>query len=90
MVEPPVTVAAPIVTVAEVADAADALTVAGAPGTVAGVTGAECGEAAEDPSALLATTEYVYGVPLVSPLIRHDVTGGVAEHVPTTVTPSGA
>jgi hypothetical protein len=90
MGEPPVAVAAPIVIVADVALAAEALTVAGAPGTVAGVTAADCGDEADDPTALLATTAYVYAVPLVRPVIRHEVAGGVAEQVPTTVMPSGA
>jgi hypothetical protein len=39
-----------------VAVAADAVTVAGAPGTVAGVTAAEATEAAEPPLMLFATT----------------------------------
>jgi len=54
--DPPVTVAAPIVTDADVAFAAVADTVAGAPGTVAGVTAAEAVDAAEPPLALFATT----------------------------------
>jgi hypothetical protein len=54
--DPPLFVAAPIFTVAVVAVAADALTVAGAPGTVAGVTAAEATEAADPPLMLFATT----------------------------------
>ena len=42
-----------------VADAADAETVAGAPGTVAGVTAADGADAVDDPIALVATTLYV-------------------------------
>jgi hypothetical protein len=45
--DPPVTVAAPIVTEADVAVAAVADTEAGAPGTVAGVTAADAVDAAE-------------------------------------------
>jgi hypothetical protein len=59
IVDPPVTVAAPILIVAVVAVAADAVRVAGAPGTVAGVTGADFVEDGEDPAALFATTPYV-------------------------------
>jgi hypothetical protein len=56
MVDPPLFVAAPMFIVAVVAVAADALTVAGAPGTVAGVTAAEAAEAADPPLMLFATT----------------------------------
>jgi hypothetical protein len=59
IVDPPVTVAAPIVTDADVAVAAVADTEAGAPGTVAGVTAAEATDAAEPPLMLFATTLYV-------------------------------
>ena len=54
--DPPVTVAAPIVTDADVADAEVADTEAGAPGTVAGVTAADAADAADPPLALFATT----------------------------------
>lgn len=54
--DPPVTVAAPIVTDADVAVAAVADTEAGAPGTVAGVTAADAVDAAEPPLTLFATT----------------------------------
>ena len=54
--DPPVTVAAPIVTDADVAVAAVADTEAGAPGTVAGVTAADAVDAADPPLALFATT----------------------------------
>ena len=56
IVDPPLLVAAPIFIVAVVAVAADAVTVAGAPGTVAGVTAAEATEAADPPLMLFATT----------------------------------
>jgi hypothetical protein len=56
IVDPPVTVAAPTLMVAEVAVAAEAVIDAGAPGTVAGVTGDEATEAAEEPIALVAVT----------------------------------
>ena len=88
--DPPVTVAAPIVTDADVAVAADADTEAGAPGTVAGVTAADATDALEPPLTLFATTLYVYAVPLVSPVTWQEVAGAVAVHVPATVTPSGA
>jgi hypothetical protein len=45
--------------VAVVAVAADAVIAAGAPGTVAGTTGAEADDGTELPIALLATTLYV-------------------------------
>lgn len=88
--DPPVTVAAPIVTDADVAFAAVADTDTGAPGTVAGVTAADAVDAAEPPLTLFATTLYVWAVPFVRPVIWHEVEGGVAVHVPATVTPSGA
>jgi hypothetical protein len=88
--DPPVTVAAPTVTDADVAVAAEADTVAGAPGTVAGVTAADATDALEPPLTLFATTLYVYAVPLVSPVTSHVVAGAVAVQVPATVTPSGA
>jgi hypothetical protein len=47
------------VTLAVVAVEAEADTEVGAPGTVAGVTGAEAVDAADEPSALFATTLYV-------------------------------
>jgi hypothetical protein len=59
IVDPPFVVDAPILTDAVVAEAADAETLAGAPGTVAGVTAAEATEAADEPIALFATTLYV-------------------------------
>ena len=54
--DPPVFVAAPTLIVAVVAVPADALTVAGAPGTVAGVTAAEAADAADAPLMLFAIT----------------------------------
>jgi hypothetical protein len=59
IVEPPLLVAAPRLTVAVVAVAADAVIEAGAPGTVAGTTGAEAVDVAELPIALFAMTLYV-------------------------------
>jgi hypothetical protein len=52
-------VEAPTLTDAVVAVAAVAETDAGAPGTVAGVTGADETDVVDDPIALLATTLYV-------------------------------
>ena len=72
---------APTFTDAVVADAADAETVAGAPGTVAGVTAADAADAVDEPIALFATTLYVYGVPLVSPLTTQYVAGAFAVQV---------
>ena len=57
--DPPVTVAAPTVTDADVAVAAIADTEAGAPGTVAGVTAADATDALDPPLTLFATTLYV-------------------------------
>jgi hypothetical protein len=57
--DPPVTVAAPTVTEADVAVAADADAEAGAPGTVAGATAADATDALEPPLTLFATTLYV-------------------------------
>jgi hypothetical protein len=88
--EPPDTVAAPIVTEADVAVEAVADTEAGAPGTVAGVTAADAAEADDAPLALFATTLYVYAVPFVRPVTWQEVAGAVAVQVPATVTPSGA
>jgi hypothetical protein len=78
------------VTLAVVAVAAEAETDAGAPGTVAGVTGAEAADAEDEPTALLATTLYVYAVPFDRPVTSHETAGAVAVQVPATVTPSGA
>ena len=79
--DPPFVVDAPTFTEAVVADAADAETVAGAPGTVAGVTAADAADAVDEPIALFATTLYVYGVPLVSPVTTQDVAGAFAVQV---------
>ena len=57
--DPPVTVAAPTLIVADVAVAAEAVTDAGAPGTVAGVTGDDATDAADVPIPLVAVTLYV-------------------------------
>jgi hypothetical protein len=45
----------------------------GAPAVVRGVVGAELADGVPGPSALLATTVKVYGVPFSSPPTRHDV-----------------
>jgi hypothetical protein len=73
-----------------VAVEAEAETDAGAPGTVAGVTAADAADAADEPTALLATTLYVYAVPFVSGETKQETAGAVAVQVPATVVPSGA
>ena len=50
-----------------------AVTAVGASGTVFGVTAVDADDAAESPTALLATTENVYAVPLVKPDTVTDV-----------------
>ena len=64
--------------------AADALpatadTPVGAPGTVAGVTALDPGEAGPVPTALVAATVKVYAVPLLNPLTVADVAGGLPD-----------
>jgi hypothetical protein len=57
-----------------------ALTLVGASGTVAGVTEFEADEAKELPTAFVATTVKVYGVPFVKPVAVID--GPVPVQVP--------
>jgi hypothetical protein len=66
MAEPPLLVGADHDTTALVFPAV-AVTVAGGPGTVAGVTATDAADGGEPPTAFVATTRNVYGVPLVSP-----------------------
>jgi hypothetical protein len=66
MAEPPLLVGADHDTTALVFPAV-AVTVAGGPATVAGVTATDAGDGGEPPTAFVATTRNVYGVPLVSP-----------------------
>ena len=47
--------------------------IAGAPGTVAGVTESEAAELAPMPIVFVAATVNVYGVPLLRPVTAHDV-----------------
>ena len=66
------------------ASPATAVTLVGAPGTVAGVTGGlEASDAVEFPSALVATTVKVYGVPFVKPVTV------IGELTPVPVPPAG-
>ena len=72
-----------------------AVTFCGAPGTPAGVTGAEAVDGSLSPTALVATTVNVYAVPFVNP-VTSQVNGGVngepIVHVapPTGLPPSNA
>ena len=50
-----------------------ATTDVGAPGTVAGVAGAELADAGLIPTAFLATTLITYAVPLIRPVTVHEV-----------------
>ena len=59
-----------------------AVPMAGAPGTVAGVTLLEAAEAVPVPMLLVAVTVKVYGVPLVSPLIAMGLVAPVAVDPP--------
>ena len=68
-----VTVAAP--------SPATAVGAAGVPGTVAGVTALDPGEAAPVPTALVAETVKVYAVPLVKPDTVVEVAGGLPDTV---------
>lgn len=47
--------------------------IAGAPGTVAGITESEVAEVAPTPIAFVAVTVNVYGVPLLRPVTAHDI-----------------
>jgi hypothetical protein len=52
---------------------------AGAPGTAAGVTAFDAGEASPLPTALVAATVKVYAVPSVKPTTVVDVAGGLPD-----------
>ena len=83
MAEPPSSVAATQVTVAE-ASPATAVGAAGLPGsvTVAGVAALDGSEATEGPTTLLATKVKVYGVPLVKPVtVQVSAVAGEGVHV---------
>jgi len=67
MGDPPLPTGAPKLTVALLFPAV-AVPMAGAPGTVAGMTLLETADAIPVPTLLVAVTAKVYGVPLLSPL----------------------
>ena len=56
--------------------------IAGAPGTVAGVTLLEAADAAPVPNPLVAVTVNVYGVPFVSPITVKGLLAPVAVNPP--------
>jgi hypothetical protein len=58
-----------------------AVTPVGALGTPAGVTVADCADAAEVPTPFVAAAVNVYSEPLVNPVISHEVAGAVMEQV---------
>jgi hypothetical protein len=58
-----------------------AVTPVGALGTPAGVTVADCADAAEVPTPFVAVAVNVYSEPFVSPVISHEVAGAVMEQV---------
>ena len=80
--EPPLDAGAVNATVADVDPAAATAPMVGAPGTVAGVTGAEAADAAEVPPAFVAVAVNVYAVPLVRPVTSQDPDSPVTVHVP--------
>jgi hypothetical protein len=67
---------------AEVAEATLAVTAVGAPGIVAGVTALLLADADPVPKALVAVTEKVYEVPLVSPVTMQAVAAVVQVRPP--------
>ena len=81
MTDPPVEEGAVQVTVTcPLAPTTDVI--AGAPGTVIGVTDAEAADARLEPMALFALTVNVYAVPFVSPVTLHvNVVAPVVEQV---------
>ena len=60
---------------------ATAVGAAGAPGTPAGVTALDPGEAGPVPTALVADTVKVYAVPLINPDTVVEVAGGLPDTV---------
>jgi len=77
MADPPLLAGAVKVTVALVFPTV-AVPIAGAPGTVAGVTLLEAADASPVPTLLVAVTVKVYCVPFVSPLIVRGLLAPVA------------
>jgi hypothetical protein len=81
MTAPPVVEGAVKLTVAVLFPAA-AVPIAGAPGTVAGVTLMDAADGAPVPTLLVAVTVKVYGVPLVNPLTGRGLLAPVAVFPP--------
>ena len=81
MGDPPLPTGAPKLTVALLFPAV-AVPMAGAPGTVAGMTLLEAADAIPVPTPLVAVTAKVYGVPLVNPLTVRGLAAPVAVNPP--------